>query len=123
MKWLVPAIAIAAMAACNPAWAQTPGDILQRLEALEQSNADLKKENAALRDRVRRVESARQTAPATPAPAASPSANPNSAYASAAPVYKAAPMEAPRWSWTGFYVGAHGGYASGRATGPDLAID
>src|SRR5262245_61662435 len=99
MKWLVPAIAIAATAACNPVFAQTTGDILQRLEALEQSNADLKKENAALRERVRRIESARQTVASaatvrsgsTPAQAAAGYA----ANAAVGPVYKAAPMGVP----------------------------
>jgi cell division protein FtsB len=53
MKLSYPAVAlIAVLAACNPASAQSTTDILQRLEALEKSNADLKKENAALRDRV-----------------------------------------------------------------------
>ena len=31
------------------------------------------------------------------------------------PVYKAAPMEAPGFNWTGFYLGAVGGYAWGDA--------
>jgi hypothetical protein len=49
MKLSYPAVAlIAVLAACNPASAQSTTDILQRLEALEKSNADLKKENAAL---------------------------------------------------------------------------
>src|SRR5262249_8953940 len=110
------------MAACNPAWAQTPGDILQRLEALEQSNADLKKENAALRDRVRRIESARQTA--TAAPTAQSGSTPPQATAGYAanaaagrPVYKAAPMGVPAaFSWTGFYLGGHGGFAWATST-------
>jgi outer membrane immunogenic protein len=128
MKWLVPAIAIAAMAACNPVFAQTTGDILQRLEALEQSNADLKKENAALRERVRRIESARQSATAAPtAQSGSTPAQAAAGYAAGAavrPVYKAAPMVAPAaFSWTGVYLGGHGGFAWARTTGPDLHID
>src|SRR5438105_4372906 len=53
----------------NSLWAQSQTDILRRLEALEESNAqlqgsnaDLKKENAALRDRVRRIESTKPIA-------------------------------------------------------------
>src|SRR5262249_50787615 len=97
MKWLVPAIAIAAMAACNPAWAQTPGDILQRLEALEQSNADLKKENAALRDRVRRIESARQTA--TAAPTAQSGSTPPQATAGYAAMPQQSGLSTRRHPW------------------------
>jgi len=127
MKLSYPAVAlIAVLAACNPASAQSTTDILQRLEALEKSNGDLKKENAALRDRVRRIESTKQTASAT-APSLAPSgtrAVPGYAAASMPPVYKAMPMGVPPvFSWTGFYVGAHGGYAWARATGPDLHID
>lgn len=90
---------IAYVATWNPASAQSTTDILQRLEALEKSNADLKKENAELRDRMRRIESGKQTASAKPAPV----------YVTAtAPVYKATPVAVPApWSWTGFYVGAH----------------
>jgi outer membrane immunogenic protein len=136
MKSLLPAVAaIAAMAVCNQASAQSSSDILQRLEALERGNAmlqesnlDLKKENAALRDRVRRIESAKQTASA--AAAAQPGSavpKPVSGYAADAsmrPVYKATPMAVPSgWSWTGFYVGAHGGFAWARLTGPDLHVD
>lgn len=124
MKSLLPAVAaIAVLAVCNQASAQSSSDILQRLEALERGNAklqesnlDLKKENAALRDRVRRIESGKQTASA--APAAQPGSavpKPVSGYAADAsmrPVYKATPMAVPSgWSWTGFYVGAHGGFA------------
>ncbi len=42
---------IAVVATWNAASAQSTTDILQRLEALEKSNAGLKKENAELRDR------------------------------------------------------------------------
>ena len=31
-----------------------------------------------------------------------------------APLYKAPPAPAPLWSWTGCYIGAHGGYAWGQ---------
>ncbi|HSV26115.1 MAG TPA: hypothetical protein VLJ17_24200, partial [Xanthobacteraceae bacterium] len=48
--------------------------VLRRLEALEQSNAKLAKENAALRERVQRVEGAKGIA--TPAAGAGPSGNP-----------------------------------------------
>ena len=116
---------VAILGACHSASAQSTTEILQRLSALEQSNAELKKENAVLRDRVKRIESAKQnpSAGAAPAGSASYATKPTAAYASASPVYKAAPMGAPLWSWTGFYVGGHGGYAQGKATGPDLTFD
>ena len=123
------AAAVAAMAVCGAASAQSNSDILQRLEALEKSNTDLKKENAALRDRVRHIESGKQTASAAltaPSASGSSATRPTSGYAAAsmAPVYKAMPMAAPAgFSWTGFYIGAHGGFAWARATGPDLHID
>src|SRR5438132_11548615 len=118
MKSLLLAVAaIAVLAACNQASAQSSSDVLQRLEALEKSNAklqesnlNLKQENTALRDRVKRVESARQTtsAPPTaqPSSAAPKAASGYAADASMRPVYKAMPMGVPpAFSWTGFYVG------------------
>jgi opacity protein-like surface antigen len=124
MRFPYPAVAaIAILVTCNPASAQSTSDILRRLDVLEKNNADLNRENAALRDRVRRIESAKRTTTATPA-APSPT-NPAAIYASAstAPVYKAEPLSAPAaWSWTGFYVGAHGGFARAQTTGPNLGI-
>jgi outer membrane immunogenic protein len=35
------------------------------------------------------------------------------------PVYKAAPAVAPLFNWTGFYIGGHGGYGWGDASGLD----
>jgi outer membrane immunogenic protein len=125
MKSLLPAVAaIAVLAICNQASAQSNSDVLQRLEALEKSNAklqesnlDLKKENAALRDRVKRVESARQMATAPPIAqpsSAAPTMKPAPGYAGTAPVYKATPIAVPApWTWTGPYVGAFGGYGWG----------
>ena len=43
------------------------------------------------------------------------SANAASAADMSRPVYKAAPMAAPGFNWTGFYLGAVGGYAWGEA--------
>ena len=128
MRLSYPAFAvIAALAACNPASAQSTTDILQRLEALEKSNADLKKENAALRDRVRRIETVKQTPSATPAAYGSAPESrvaPGYAAASMPSVYKAMPMGVPpAFSWTGFYVGAHGGYAWARSTVTDVAFE
>ncbi len=125
MKSLLPAVAaIAVLAACNQASAQSSSDVLQRLEALEKSNAklqesnlDLKQENAALRDRVKRVESTRQTASAPPTAqpgSTAPTMRSAPGYAGTAPVYKATPIAVPAaWTWTGAYVGAFGGYGWG----------
>jgi len=124
-KSLLPAVAaIAVLAACNQASAQSSSDVLQRLEALEKSNAklqesnlDLKQENAALRDRVKRVESTRQTASAPPTAqpgSTAPTMRSAPGYAGTAPVYKATPIAVPAaWTWTGAYVGAFGGYGWG----------
>jgi outer membrane immunogenic protein len=131
MKWFLPAIAlIAAVTVCGQASAQS-SDILQRLEALERSNAqlqegnaDLKKENAALRERVKRIESADRTGSPTASGPPRPGTRPAAGYAASGPVYKAAPMAVPAaFSWTGVYIGAHGGFGWARAIGPDLVID
>src|SRR5271165_4416787 len=97
-------------ATCSSAVAQSTDDILRRLEALEKSESDLKKENAALRDRLKRIETAKQTMPVIPA--ASSATKPTDAYAAATgPVYKAMPYGVPAVrNWTGFYAGAHGGF-------------
>lgn len=113
MKLLFAAIlvAIASMLATGSVFAQTNDVILQRLDALE-------KENAALRDRMRNMESRKQaTAPViatTTQDSKSSTTRATTAYASATPVYKATSPAAPvLGKWSGFYVGAHGGYASG----------
>ncbi|MGO9359196.1 MAG: outer membrane beta-barrel protein [Xanthobacteraceae bacterium] len=116
---------IAVVATCSASKAQSTGDILRRLEALEQSDSDLKKENAALRDEIRRMKSATQATPAARpvSPATKP---PVDAFAAApsAPVYKAMPVSVPAArSWTGFYLGAHGGFAQAHTTGNQLTID
>ena len=114
MKILFAVVLAAIASALVPgsAYAQSNEAILQRLDALE-------KENAALRDRVRQIESHKQiTAPVTAGArpdtvSATPKTRAAYADASVLPVYKAsAPVAAPA-PWTGFYVGAHGGYGSG----------
>ena len=103
-----------------------------RLEALEKENANLREENAALRERVRlqrenaalREHLQRQPSSAAVAPPAAKSAAPvaagtwtaNPALAGAmAAAYKAPPAAAPIFSWTGFYGGANVGYSFGTA--------
>src|SRR5215467_13095309 len=67
--------------------------VLRRIEALEQSNAALTRENAALRDRVRRIEGNRNAVGAsTPAPAAAP---PTTAPPTAAPAGAMAATPSP----------------------------
>jgi outer membrane immunogenic protein len=127
MRLSYPAVAIVAVLwGCSPALAQSSTDIVQRLNALERSNAQLKRENAALRDRVQHIESGNRTASATAPPLRSaPAADSATFYASASPaaVYKTRSIAPVAQNWTGFYVGAHGGYAWGRVTGPDMSID
>jgi len=121
------AIALIALAATgSPSQAQSTNDnILRRLEALEKSDSDLKKENAALRDEIRRMKSATQSTSA-PRPPSTTAKLPADAYAAApaSPVYKATPVTAPAArNWTGFYLGAHGGFAQAHTTGNQLTID
>ncbi len=117
-------VTIAVLVTCNPATAQSTTDILQRLEALEKSNTDLKKENAEFREKLRRIELVKQTATMTPA--APSTTKPVASYTSTsmAPAYKAPPIGGlAAWSWTGYYVGANGGFARARTTGPDVSFD
>jgi outer membrane immunogenic protein len=132
-SWAAASIAVA-LTACTTASAQSTSDILQRLGALEasnsklqESNADLRKENAALRERMRRIETGKHTAHAAPmasvgsAPSTTKQSPP---YAASAPFYKAIPPDMPpAFSWTGVYVGAHGGFGSARVAGADVHVD
>jgi predicted porin len=66
-------VAIAAMGVATqsiPAYADKLDDVLQRLDAIEKNNAKLAKENAELKARMNKGESARSTAPAANTPAA-----------------------------------------------------
>jgi len=89
---------LAAVAPQGGAQAATMDEVVARLNAVE-------KENATLRDRVKRLE-APKAAKLQSAPAAAPQsvAAPEQAYASA--VYKA-PMYPAAFSWTGCYVGGN----------------
>jgi outer membrane immunogenic protein len=121
MKFLFAAILAALTSIVVPVsvFAQSTDQISRRLDALEKKNDTLEKENAALRDRVGQIESRKQTgAPVTVE--ARPdtvlaATKTRAAYADASvlPVYKASPSMAAPAPWTGFYVGAHGGYGSG----------
>lgn len=118
------AVTIAVMASCSPSVAQSADDILQRLEALEKSDRELKKENAALQQEIKRMKSATQTTSVTRQ--AQSAKTPSDAYAAApvGPAYKAAPVGAPATSgWTGFYIGANGGFSQAHLTGPELGFN
>src|SRR5665213_3306144 len=113
MKFLFAAVLAAIASVCAPATmsAQSNDAILQRLDKLE-------KENAALRDRVRHIESRKQiAAPVTErtrldSVSATPKAT--TAYADASvPAYNTNPRGTAPSRWNGFYVGAYGGYTSG----------
>src|SRR5499427_8171021 len=72
--------------------AQSLDTVLQRLEALEKSNAKLAKENAELRSRVQRVEGAK----GLPAPGAPPKGNPVLHGGVATSPSPSAPPEGPK---------------------------
>ena len=59
------AAAVAVVTHSVPAAADKLDQVLDRLAAIEKSNADLAKENAALKARLNRVESSRGAAPAS----------------------------------------------------------
>jgi predicted porin len=72
MKKFALGVAIAAVGVATqsiPAYADKLDDVLSRLDAIEQNNKRLAKENADLRSRLNKGESARSTAPAAATPA------------------------------------------------------
>jgi len=121
MKYLFAAVlfTIASVLVPGSVSAQSNDVILQRLDALEKGNDALAKENAALRDRVRRLE-AKNTAVLHAAPAV-----PSPSTATYAMVTKGPVASAPvsPFNWTGFYVGAHGGFARGQTIGTNIGVD
>jgi outer membrane immunogenic protein len=94
-------------------------DVVARLNALEKRNSQLAEENAALKQRVSRLESTHspavaQVEPATKAPNSSQTTVttsavvPTSARLETGSIERASQPE-PAFSWTGAYVGVHGG--------------
>src|SRR6266446_437135 len=117
-------LAMGALAAGTAARrAAPPDDATARLDAIEKENADLKRENAALRARVRlQSENAalrdRIGVHDTPAPAVRmPVSEPPAAYAAAIPVYKAPP---PVAATHGAYVWVDGSWE--HVNLPDVAL-
>ena len=112
MKYaFVTAAAIASgLLSPNAASAQSNDQILKRLEILEQNNAKLAGENAALRERVKRIESPRQVAgtPRTEQPALNPGL---SANAAALPTKAFVPPRSPCAQFGGWYAGGQVGWA------------
>lgn len=110
MKLLFAAIVAAVMSIAVPGsvWAQSTDAISRRLDALE-------KENATLRDRVRKLETSKHqiasVQPAATAVSAPASVSALNAYAKAHSREEG--IQTPAFTWTGFYIGAHGGYAGG----------
>lgn len=122
--FILVAVAVLVLAAGSPcAFAQANDEILRRLE--EKIDA-LAKENAALRERVRRLERARtESAKPEATQAAAPKTETTTAAAPAA--VPSAAMEAQARAvtgvgaarasrWTGLYVGGTGGFAWGNPT-------
>jgi outer membrane immunogenic protein len=120
MKFFGAIATIAVITISAQASAQTSAseaEILKRLDALEKRNAKLEqveKENATLRERVRRLEGAKQNLASTPPPQPQPSPTqpiPSSlvmrAASPTAPVYKSASPVVVPWNWTSLYVGTH----------------
>src|ERR1700739_4394581 len=62
-------VAVAAVTQTVPAYADKLDDVLTRLEAIEKNNAKLANENAALKARLNKVETTKNSAPKSPPPA------------------------------------------------------
>jgi predicted porin len=62
-------VAVGAVTQTVPAYADKLDDVLTRLEAIEKNNAKLAGENAALKARLNKVETTKNSAPKSPAPA------------------------------------------------------
>jgi outer membrane immunogenic protein len=127
MKLLFAAIVAALMGIVVPGsvWAQSTDAISRRLDALEKKNDTLEKENDALRDRMRRLEANRQRMASVPPPT-----TPSVAHAESVPLAAFAKADQrtevvsnPAFNWTGFYVGAHGGFARGQTIGPNIGVE
>jgi outer membrane immunogenic protein len=115
---------LTSVAFVGAAHAQTSDDAMRRLEAKIDA---LAQENAALRQRLTRVETAPRAAKPKQEPGyvgaiGKPSVDPTpqqiaaarEAYAADMPVKYAAPAPViPSYNWTGFYVGGHVGYGWG----------
>ena len=104
LPWVVFLLAAGSLAPSS-ARADDLEQVLKRLAALEREHATLEQENAALRDRVRRLEGKRNTESANPPRVtmdAKLEGSPQRAQSPYAAVYKAtpAPSVAPS-TWTG----------------------
>ena len=113
LSWIVFVLA-AGPPAPSSARADDLEQVLKRLAALEREHVTLEQENAALRDRVRRLEGKRNTDPVNPRRVimdAKPEGSPQRPQTPYAAVYKAAPATPVALStWAGPYVGVHVGW-------------
>lgn len=121
-KWFIVTVVIGLLAGTLPIEkidAATIDDVLARVEKLERENqvmrrenASIKSENLILRDRMRRLESGKQTAALVVSPSTTPAPVARltgAAYAATAPIYKAPLQMAAPARWTGFYIGGQVG--------------
>ena len=114
-RFLVGSVVFVSIAVGSSAYAgemaTSNDELLRRLAALENSNANLEKENASLRGQMRRLKNSKQVARTEPPDGLSVSlSGVPSAPRSATAAYASAPMSASPFNWTGFYVGGNAGY-------------
>lgn len=116
MKYaFVAAVAVVSgLVSPNIASAQSNDQVLKRLDALEKRNAQLEqieKENAALRERVRRLEGTKAfVVPVSAGAASNTKYGPGGAALAADMSVKARPYApAATFNWTGCYIGGHAG--------------
>ena len=112
-----------AIFSATPSFADPMAEVVARLNALEKRNDQLAQENAALKQRVSRlegsaspvvaeVESETRVTNSAPTTMTTAAVIPTSARFETGSIERA-PQPEPRFTWSGAYVGVHGGGGSG----------
>ncbi len=123
MRIQIVAGLVLAIFSATPSFADPMTEVVARLNALEKRNDQLAQENAALKQRVSRLEGSVSPAVAQAGPEAKDASSAPTTMTTAAVIptsaryetgsIEPAPRPEPRFTWSGAYVGVHGGGGSG----------